>query len=97
MSDEPPSNKAKAVTLAAQAADAVEAAHGLRAHLDKANVATIASALATDLDAQVQHADDHERLAKVEAQVRVLADAVIVIGAPSDAVDEAVKAVKDER
>lgn len=97
MSDQPTSNKAKAVTLAAQAADAIEAVHGLRTHLDNANVATIASALASDLDAQAQHADDHERLVKVEAQVRVLADAVIVIGAPSDAVDNAVKAVKDER
>ena len=63
MPDQPTSNKAKAVTLAVQAADALEAASGLRAHLDNANVAMIASALATDLDAQAQHADDHERLA----------------------------------
>ena len=53
-------------------------------------------ALEQDLDAASQHAaDDEERLTKLEGQVHALSDAIIAIAEPSDAVDGAVKTVKD--
>ncbi len=63
------------------------------------NRTTFTESLAQDSGAAVDQATaDRERLAKVEAQTRVLADAVIAIAdtAPSLAVAPAVKAVKAE-
>jgi hypothetical protein len=65
--------------------------------LPVAQSAILEDALKQDLDtAAEQLVQSEERLAKVEAQVRVLSDAVIVIAEPSEAVDAAVQAVKDQ-
>jgi hypothetical protein len=67
---------------------------GTTGRVSAADRATITDAITKDLDdATEQAANDRERLARVEALTRVLADAVIAIAA---AVAPVVKAVKAE-
>ncbi len=68
-------------------------------HVSLVNRDTLTEALTRDLGAAADKAEiDTDRLAKVEAQTRVLADAVIAIAdtGPSIAVGPAVEAVKAE-
>jgi hypothetical protein len=65
--------------------------------LSNADMAPIIRAYAQDLgDASDKSAHDEARLAKVEAQTRVLAEAVVAITETADSLAPAVKAVKDE-
>ena len=45
---------------------------------------------------QVDEPDDQQRLARLEAQTQALAEAVIAMTAPSDAVTAAIDALRDE-
>jgi hypothetical protein len=64
------------------------------ATMSPADVATLVAATVRDI-VQVCHQDE-ARLNKVEAQTRVLAEAVLAITEPADAVAPAVRAVKSE-
>ena len=65
--------------------------------LSKAQVATLVAAIKQDLDTLAnKRIDDEDRLAKVEKQTRVLAEAVIAIAETPEALALAVRAVKDE-
>ncbi len=55
---------------------------------------TLTDAVADDLGVAADAAD--ERIAKLETQTRVLAEAVLAITDPSESVAAAVKTVKDE-
>jgi hypothetical protein len=67
------------------------------APISPADVGNLVNALTDDFRAESQRAtDDEERLAKIETQTRVLAEAVIAITAVDVAVAPAIQAVKDE-
>jgi hypothetical protein len=96
MSDPPTSNKARAIELAAQAVRNVHTFNPRRP-IEGPNV-MLSDAIEQDLDAASEEAIDLEaRLVKVERQVRVLSDALIVVAAHSEAGHTAaVKAITDE-
>ena len=81
-----------------QASEAVRlASDHVDSPLSVAQLETMTQALEKDLDAMSDKVRvDEERLAKVEAQTRVLAQAVIAVTDPADAIASAVRAVKDE-
>ena len=62
--------------------------------LSPADVATLVAVTVRDI-VQVCH-EDEARLAKVETQTRVLAEAVLIMTEPAEAVGPAVQAVKAE-
>jgi hypothetical protein len=58
---------------------------------------TVTEAVTQDLSAASDSAEvDEQRIAKVEAQTRVLAEAVIAMSEPTERISDAVKAAKDE-
>jgi hypothetical protein len=86
MSDERPDVLIKATEIVQRAST-----EGI-AQLSPADVATLVSAVVQD----IVHADenDEKRLAKVETQTRVLAEAVIALGEPARTLTPAIAAVK---
>ena len=90
MSDDHPTvNRIKALDMMARspASDAM-------APTDRA---ALEDAIEHDLDTASHQAEDSEtRLTRIEGQVEALSDAIIAIAEPSDAVDDAVKTVRDK-
>jgi hypothetical protein len=89
-SDLPSVNRLKALEMIAKSSES-------RGRLSVEDQSALEDALEQDLDAALhQPLDDHQRLVKIEGQVHALSDAVIAIAEASDAVDDAVKTVKDK-
>ena len=89
MADTPPTvNRIKALEIA-------EASGARHPGLSQEQRSVLEHAIEQDLDASCQQAAGSEaRLAKVEGQMHALADAVLAIAEPSEAVNAAVEAVK---
>ena len=81
----------------ARASELVQKVSQEQPPISNADTAMLVSAVAEDLSTQAEKATlDEERLAKLETQTRVLADAVVAMTDTVIAVGIAVQAVKDE-
>ena len=78
-------------------AAAVTLVQGATSNLSSAQLAPIIRAVAEDIEDRVtKSAQDEARLAKVEAQTHVLAEAVVAMTETAASLGPAVKAVRDE-